>query len=155
MRIDLSFTEFLDLELIEKGIVVLNVRVVAQTTFRTSEGWLASRDAIVDLGSPVSVLPQDIWKTCAVRDLTDYEVRGVVPREECVLKGRLGKIDCVIHDERNEAPPLSLTAFLAPIVGIPLILGFYELLTMFDLHCSYTDKKAWLETKMYADLRGD
>ncbi len=148
MRIDLSFAEFLDLELVEKGIPVFNVRVMAQTRFRTPDGWLTSRDAIVDLGSPISVLPRDIWETCAVQDLADYTVQGVVPREECVLKGRLGKVECVIHDEKSETGPLSLTTFLAPILGVPLILGFYELLTMFDLHCCYADKKAWLQKKL-------
>jgi hypothetical protein len=31
---------------------------------------------------------------------------------------------------------------------VPLIIGFYELLTMFDLHCCYADEKAWLEKKL-------
>ncbi|RKY69803.1 MAG: hypothetical protein DRP97_04840 [Candidatus Latescibacterota bacterium] len=96
----------------------------------------------------ISVLPRDIGEICAVEDLADYTVQGVVPREECTLKGRLGKVECVLHDEKNETEPFSLTTFLAPIVGIPLILGFYELLTMFDLPCCYVDKKACLEANL-------
>lgn len=145
MKIDLRFIDQLDLELFEKGITVLNIRIIAQVRFKTPNGWLKSRDAILDTGSPISVLPKDIWNICSIQDLTDYEVGGIVRRKECTLKGRLGKAECLIHDDVNETYPFCITAFLAPVRGIPIILGFYNVLTEFGLYSSYCSKQVWLE----------
>lgn len=144
MKIKLKFISRIDLELLEKDIPLLTIRIIAQVKFKTPDGWSVSRDAILDTGSPISVLPNDMWHNIIVKKLSPYQTSGIVSKEECSLKGWLGKVSSIIHDEESESEIVSLTTFLAPISNIPVIIGFHDCLTQFDLFCSYRRKDAWL-----------
>ena len=145
MRINLKFRELLDLELYEKGFQHLVIRIIARTRFKTQEGWTEVKEAILDTGAPASVLPRDLWERILINRLVDYTISGIVPKEECVLKGHLAEVECILHDDKNETLPISIVAFLAPTSEIPPVIGFRDLLTRFHVSFDYQKKEAWLE----------
>jgi len=145
MRIDLRFVEIPDIELLKEGFLLRVIRIICQVRFRTEKGWTYTEKAILDTGAPTSVLPQDIWERISVNSLVDYTVGGIVPKEECILKGHLAEVECILHDDQNETPPISIVAFLAPTSEIPLVIGFRDLLTKFHVSFDYRKKEAWLE----------
>lgn len=144
MKIKLKFISRIDLELLDKGIPLLTVRIIAQVKLKTHDGWSISRDAILDTGLPISVLPKDMWHNIIAVKLAPYQTSGIVSKEECSLKGWLGEVSSIIHDDESESESISLKAFLAPISNIPVIIGFHDYLTQFDLFCSYRRKDVWL-----------
>jgi hypothetical protein len=103
------------------------------------------KEAILDTGAPTSALPRDLWERIIINRLVDYTISGIVPKEECVLKGHLAEIECILHDDKNETPPISIVAFLAPTSEIPPVIGFRDLFTKFHVSFDYQKKEAWLE----------
>lgn len=145
MRLNLSFREHIDLEALEKGIKVITIRVIAQIRFKTSNGWTESFPAIVDTGSPVSVVPKDIWGLCLIEPLYKSEIRGIVSGEDIYIPATFGKIKSILIDEETISSTFEANAFFADAEDIPLILGFSEMLDRMRLIVDYPQRKCWVE----------
>ena len=61
-KIVLEIGTDLDLDFLEEGILLHLIRFRCLVQLRTSEGWTAPYKAIIDIGTPISVIPLFIWK---------------------------------------------------------------------------------------------
>ncbi|MBI1924657.1 hypothetical protein HYR99_10435 [Candidatus Poribacteria bacterium] len=70
--VQLEFTTTIDAPLfIETRIVHHVVRLITRVSLRTPEGgWTEPERALIDTGSPVSVIPRSIWQNAAHAFLT-------------------------------------------------------------------------------------
>lgn len=73
-----------------------------------------------------------------------------MPRKECTLPVKVGEVHCVLLDEKEVSDEIKTTAYLALTDRIPVILGFQDILTKFQLFCNQKDKEAYLERKKIA-----
>jgi hypothetical protein len=62
IKIDLEFETKLDLELLAAGISTRLIRLVASLRLKTSRGWTNPYKAIIDTGSPITLIPKHIWE---------------------------------------------------------------------------------------------
>lgn len=146
MRVKLFFRTLRDsaLEQKVKGLEIVRLKALVQ--FKTPEGWSDIYEAIVDTGAPISLIPKSIWKESEFIQIADHEVRGIVPKPECTIPMKIGKLTCVVLDfERNQTEESEIYAFLAPTDKVSLIIGFKELLSEFSLHSDYRGKEAYIE----------
>ncbi len=110
------------------------LRIVSTIAFRTKDGWSNPRLAIIDTGAHTSILPLTVWEEADVEIFGDHFVRGLVPKEECVLSVKVGWVDAVILDRfGNQSSKLRFRAYLAPTDDIPLIIGFKDLMDRCEL----------------------
>lgn len=144
-KIGLWFHSFSDTELLRKGIRAEIVRLLAKAEFKTGDRWTDPYIAIVDTRAPLSLIPQSIWEECDVRILAEHSLKGVVPRKECVLPVSVGEVSLRIVDEEHISRELVVKAYPARTDSIPLILGFYDLLSCFRVLFSYEEQRAFLE----------
>lgn len=98
IKIGLYFKKTIDLELLEKGVSIKLLRLMAQARFRTSDGWTDLYPVIIDTGAPMSVLPKRIWNKAETKRLTEHSLRGIVPQKECSLPVVVGEVECVLAD---------------------------------------------------------
>ena len=124
----LRFATTIDAPLfIETSIVHHFVSLITQVSFRTPEGgWTKPRDALIDTGSPVSVIPPSIWQNAAHLFLTEETVIDIAGM---TVSGRLGAVTLRIQDEQTISPSLRVKANLVWEDSLPLILGFADVLT--------------------------
>lgn len=147
-KIKLRFYSFRELELEEKvrGDVAMT-RLICEIKFKTKDGWSVSYSAILDTGAPISVIPFQIWTDSEAELITDHRIRGIIPKEECVLPVLVGRINYVLVDRESISKEKRLLAYLALTNEIPLILGFKDLLSEFEIYSNYFNKEAWLEER--------
>ena len=98
--VQLKFDTTIDAPLfIETQIVHHVVRLIARVSFRTPEGgWTESRRALIDTGSPISVIPRSIWQNAAHAFLTGettIDISGMT------VSGRLGLVTLCLQDDQN------------------------------------------------------
>jgi hypothetical protein len=74
IRVELYFKSSPSLELLEKGILVDIVRLYCMVRLGTNEEDI--HEAIVDTGSPVSVLPRSLWSRLDIGKSTSYKTPG-------------------------------------------------------------------------------
>lgn len=147
-RINLSLYEIFDPELFSEGIRLRLIRLTCHLRFATSEGWSGVERAIVDTGAPVAMIPWSIWNHITVRLLSTrvMEIHGISAndQEHSFVPARLAQVTCVLLDQIHVSPPLKLRAYLMPDDATPLVLGFEDLLTSYDLFCSYARDETFL-----------
>jgi len=126
--VQLRFATTIDAPLfIETQIVHHVVSLVAQASFRTpAGGWTEPRDALIDTGSSVSVIPPSIWQNVAHIFLTGETVIDIAGM---TVSGRLGAVTLRLQDEQTASPSLRVKANLVWEDSLPLILGFADVLT--------------------------
>lgn len=146
-KIRLYFTSLPDLELLEKGILIYLTRLLGKVEFWEREGWGETETAIVDTGSPVSVIPLDIWKRSQAKIVGTTNISGLVPKKECSLEIKIGEISFRLVDKENVTPKMKMQAYFAPTNQVPLILGFEGLLNEHDVFFSRTKDEAFLELR--------
>lgn len=145
-RIELDFTKTLDIDLLEKGIKIWLVRIVAQVCFKAkNNNWTRPYEAIIDTGAPVSLIPLTIWQEIDARVFSNYRISGIVPNKECSLPVKVGKAACTIIDKKSSTGVLNINAYLTLTDKVPLIIGFDNLLTDLKLVSDYRSKTAYLE----------
>lgn len=146
-EIKLRFHTFRELKVEDKiKDRVEMIRLFCDVKFRTRDGWSTSYSAIVDTGAPISVIPFQIWTDSEAQLITDHKIRGVVPKEECTLPVLVGRVNCILVDRENFSKERRLLVYLALTNEIPLILGFKDLLSAFELSFSYPDH-AWVRER--------
>lgn len=67
-KIELYFKSYPDLELIGQNIAIAHTRLLTDVEFLQKDGtWSNVRPALIDTGSPVSLVPLEIWGKCPVQ----------------------------------------------------------------------------------------
>ncbi len=117
---------------------------MAKVRFRTPNGWSEAHAAIIDTGSPYSIIPHAIWNVVEHRVF----VAGALPLGGIgggTTHAPFGAVTLVVEDDDIISPPLTVRAFLLPDDSEPLLLGFEDFLTIAVLHCDYERRDAYLE----------
>mgnify|MGYP002397160954 CR=1 FL=1 len=124
------------------------LRILCDVRFKTPNSWTEAEYAILDTGAHTSLLPLSLWKELDAQIVTDYFVRGLVPKEECKIDVKVGWVKGKIVDkEGNSTPETRFRAFLALTDNIPLIVGFKDLLERYHIDIDATTHKAYIEIK--------
>ena len=115
------------------------IRLLVNVRFVQADGRLSKRlEAIVDTGAHTSVLPLGRWQRFAV------EIDGINARPECQIPASLGRVRCFLTDETGQfSPELDVPCFLAKTDRVPLILGFANLLSRFNICFDYGSGEAF------------
>jgi len=117
------------------------IRLKTRVSFRTLEGgWTLHRDAIIDTGCPVSVIPRSIWTNIHHYFISDEREEGIAGERVTV---RLGVVTLRLYDGETNSPPLRVKTDLAESDTIPLILGFEDVITEILLVCDFHEKIAY------------
>lgn len=124
---------------------VQGVRILCAVLFKTDDGYTEAKWAIIDTGSALSIIPQSVWKRCSVQTYKDYEIRGLVPKEECSQWVCFGEITCRLFDEHHVTGPIVMKADLAYTDDVPIILGFKDLLEEISIYIACKKDVAYLE----------
>ena len=66
-KIDLEFETRLDSELLSVGISTRLIRLNASLRLKTSEAWTDPYKAIIDTGSPVTLIPKHVWDKVSIK----------------------------------------------------------------------------------------
>ena len=127
--------------LLESQIVHRIIRLQTSVSFRAPKGgWTSIRDAIINTGCPVSVIPRRIWTKAHHYFLSDERDEGIAGQRVTM---RLGVITLRLHDEETISPPFEVKADLAESDTIPLILGFEDVITEILLVCDFKEDNAY------------
>jgi hypothetical protein len=142
-RIKLYFCKFENPDLIDVDIGI--IRLFCEVAFVSKEGYTDSYSAILDTGAPVSIIPYHIWSMLKVNKLKDYVIRGIVPKKECFLPVTIGEIFCILLDREQSTEEIKIKSYLVHSNGVPLIIGFKDLLDSFGIYLDFRKKIAYLE----------
>jgi len=121
------------------------VRALCAITFRTARGYTKAEWALIDTGSPLSIIPRRVWQQCEVEMLKSYSIRGLVAKEDCVLPVTFGRITCRLMDEQGATQDFCIGADLADTNDVPIVLGFRDALTAGVLHIDGRQVRGYLE----------
>ena len=99
------------------------------------------RNAIIDTGSHVSVIPHSIWPKTHHHFISDETEMGI---GGSLVTGRLGWVTLRLHDEETISPPLSVKANLIDNDSLPLILGFEDVITEVLLVSDFQQNTAYI-----------
>jgi len=120
------------------------IRLYSPICFKTPTGWSHAFNAIIDIGSPLTVLPKKIWQNIDILEILSEPVPlGGIGKG--VLMARLARILFVFLDTRKEVVELTIKAYLADDDSVPLLLGIEDLITKTRLICDYPKNKAFLQ----------
>lgn len=146
-KVNLQIRTMIDLELLEKGIILRLVRLIGILRFKINSGWSNGYDAIIDTGGPISIIPYSIWEKANINLLSSeiITLQGISSSKDVGIKGRIGEIKCALVDERHTSPVLTIKAYLLLNDDHPLIIGFEDILTQARLVSDYKNKESYLE----------
>jgi hypothetical protein len=148
VRVELYFETLFDPELKAKVEDLEIVRLKTLALFERLDDVTDIRDAIVDTGAFVSLIPQSIWKHLRTVKISEHEVAGLSPKPECAIPVIIGKVNCVLLDKNgNTTQPMEIYAYFAKTDKVPLIIGFKDLLTKFTVYFDYGTRDAYVEIK--------
>lgn len=147
MRVNLFFTASRSAKLEEKIKGIDFIRLRASVRFKTATGWSDIYDAIVDTGAPLSLIPKFIWEKIQRTELADYSIGGLGRGGVAV---KVAKVTCqLVDDLGHQTQEMEIHAYLVKreikTRGVPLILGFKDLLARLTNHFDYRVKEAWVE----------
>lgn len=124
---------------------VQGIRILCLVSFKNAVGYTKPEWGIIDTGAPISVVPMRIWSNLPYERMKDYEIRGVVPKEECAQPVHFGTITCRLLDEESETGDLTIRADLAYTDDLPIILGLLDLLEKAVVHINCKTDLAYLQ----------
>ena len=147
IRVQLSFIKLFDFELLEKFPDYNSLlRLVCRARFRTKNGFTEARHAIVDTGAHTSILPLSLWKRLDIKIMGEHYVRGLVPRKECFMNVKVGRVKVrIVDDLGNQTDEIKTRAFLAPVDAVPVIIGFKDLLEKFKVFFDPAKETGYIE----------
>ncbi|PKP56299.1 MAG: hypothetical protein CVT88_02410 [Candidatus Altiarchaeales archaeon HGW-Altiarchaeales-1] len=149
MQVRLRFEQFKSSGLENKLSESVNfIRLFCSIKFKTPAGWYKTKDAIIDTGAPISLIPLDVWNNSDVKILAEHRAYGINTKEECTIPVKVGKVKCILVDEEgNQSEEMEILSYLALTNTVPIILGFKDLLERFKLCFDFYEKEAWIEQK--------
>ena len=126
------------------GIHVRIIRLYVPVSFRETTEWSDPVNAIIDIGSPLTVLPKRVWQTMQnVQYLSDIVPLGGIGKG--VVMARLAKIELAFLSTKKEIVERTIKAYLAEDDAVPLLLGVEDLFTQARFVCDYPKGKAFLQ----------
>ncbi len=145
MKIQLSFSTEPVIDAKSEVELHKGIRLLTVVQFRTIETWSDPQIAIVDTGAPISLVPPKIWTKCSINTLGETELRGVIPKKECIMSVKVAKICLRLLDPEYVTEEIETKAYLAHTDNIPLVVGFEKLLSEFNVFFSYCSQNAFIE----------
>ena len=142
-KIGLTFQRLPDIELLHRGIAY--IRLLCNVQLQTLTDSLLVRPAIVDTGSPLCLIPSDLWEQVRTQQFEATQIGGLLARKECAIPARVGILGITLLDPQGHRQRLTVRAFLAQTTEVPLILGFQDCLEKATVHLSFPRSEAWLE----------
>ncbi len=121
------------------------IRLLTVMQFLAVKGWGEPEIAIVDTGAPISLVPYRIWRKYINEVIGETELRGVIPKKECVMPVKVAIVRIRLVDPEYTTEEIELKAYLALSEDVPLIIGFENLLSEFNIFCSYRTQNAFIE----------
>ncbi len=121
------------------------IRLLSVVQFVTYETWSQPESAIVDTGAPISLIPHKIWRKCITKVIGETELRGVIPKKECVISVKVATMGLRLIDPKYATETIEIKTYLAPNDNVPLVIGFEKLLSEFDVFFSYHTQHAFVE----------
>lgn len=121
------------------------IRLLGIIQFLSHNSWNDPEYAIIDTGAPISLVPQYLWENSAISVMGDTELRGVIQKKECILPVKVAKIILRLMDIKYLTKEIEIKAYLAPNDNVPLIIGFEDLLSEFDIFFSYSSQEAFIK----------
>ena len=94
-----------------------------------------------------------IWRKCETTVIGEAELKGVIPKKECVMPVKVAKIKLRLIDPEYATETIETNAYLAQNDNVPLLIGFEKLLSEFDIFFSYHNKNAFIEE--VKEVKGD
>jgi hypothetical protein len=126
------------------GVHVRIIRLYVPVSFKETTEWSDPVNAIIDLGSPLTVLPKRIWQNMQ----NIQYLSGAVPLGGIgsgTVLARLAQIQLAFLSTQKEIVERTIKAYLAEDDSVPLLLGIEDLLTEARLVCDYPKSKAFLQ----------
>lgn len=146
MVVKLSFETIYDPVLEKKVKWFEIVRLKTLVMFKHVDGDVEIRDGIVDTGAYVTLIPQSIWKNLEIEKITEHEIMGLSIKPECAIPVIIGKTCCSLIDENGGTTgELNFHSYLALTDKVPLIIGFKDLLSKFNVCFNYEKGEAYIE----------
>ena len=121
------------------------IRLLTVVQFLAIKGWSEPGVAIVDTGAPISLIPYRIWRKCINKVIGETELRGVIPKKECIMPVKVTIVGIRLVDSECATERIEVKAYLAPSEDVPLIIGFENLLSEFNVLFSYRTQKAFVK----------
>lgn len=147
-RVKLYFETIYDPEIQKKIENIEIIRLKSLVIFKRIDEIIEYRDAIIDTGAYISLIPESIWKYLKRKELTKHKVKGLSIKPECAISVIIGKINCTLCDlNGNATKEQEIYAYLASTDKVPLILGFKDLLSKFKICFDYDRNVAFIEIK--------
>lgn len=113
MRILLKITEHPDLAAIEHGFQSITYRLMVQLQMKLKDGWSDYMRAIVDTGSPYSIIPSSWLPNLDARRLFKAQAVGLVPNMP--LDGIMVETECVATDGESTSDPFKIAGLFLPL----------------------------------------
>ncbi len=124
-----------------------SIRLIAWVSLKSIGRYLLPVRAVVDTGSPISLIPFKIWGQALVTRGEIDVVRSIADRPECDLEVTHGQITISLLDDNwNEiVTDWTIQADLCHTSEMPIILGMHDFLSQGRLMMDYPANEAWLE----------
>jgi hypothetical protein len=130
----------------EQEYAVPSIRLMAYVKFATLDGLTEFYPAMVDTGSPISVVPFKIWARCSVKLFGPDRLASFSDNPECEIPVQAGEIRLVVQDRLGaRTDELVVRADLCDTSEVPLILGMHDVLARGVLHADYPRSQVWFE----------
>ena len=147
-KISLFFDVFIDKELENKVPAHAEIiRLWCLVQFRKKKDWTIPYPALIDTGAHTAIIPKKIWSDLSINKIAKHYVRGLIPKEECKLDIEVGEVELLVCDKVKHTNKMQILCYLAPVDNIPLILGFKDLLSKFNICFDYDKNNAYIDTK--------
>ncbi|MGH7597423.1 MAG: hypothetical protein ACREOI_13805 [bacterium] len=143
-NIALTFQTNYDLALLSAGLKVRLVRLLVNVCFKTTSGWTAPYEAIVDTGNPITVIPQKIRQQISSQILYPNKV-DLLEIGQGSVRGQLASVVISFQDPQTTSPLLQAKAYLLDDDSAPLSIGFEDGLTELRLVSDYPQQQAYFE----------
>lgn len=121
------------------------VRVLAEVTLQTRNGWTGTWNGVVDTGAPASLFPRYAWQNADFKSIGAIRLGGTVHRPECRIPARLALVKCCLRGRRATLGPFEMHAFLAESDDAPILSGMSGLLDRIRLQLDIPARVARLE----------
>lgn len=140
LRFDTSITDLCN------GLFSIEyIRLKCLIGLKSTNSYLFA-EAIIDTGAYISIIPGGVAEKIQKEIVGKDKLKGMNLRKECAIPVDIGKTKCILFDgEYNFTPEMEIPAAFTKTDEVPLILGFADLLSKFQVHFDHRRKIAYIE----------